>query len=64
MASRKRPAPLAKGTGPGMDLLAGVSNRDNSETLNRVQQHHLVARYGLDVDRARLVASLVWEVRQ
>lgn len=55
-----RPAPLATGTGLGIEKLASFSP-DNTENLPEVQAAFVAARFGLDATRAKLTAELAWE---
>lgn len=57
--AQKRLKPAPAGTGLGWNSLA-ASNRDNNENLPTLQEKWLVARFGLEATRARLVAEIAW----
>ncbi len=56
---RSKPAPLATGTGSRTAKLSGFGP-DSTNSLPEVQACFLVARFGLDGARARVVAELAW----
>ena len=58
---QKRVKP-ARGNGTGLGNLQCLAacDTENSAKPSQIQEKWLAARFGLDADRARLVASLAW----
>ena len=53
-------APRHKGTASGVAKLTSCCKPENSDAALDVQSQFLIARFGLDLVRARIVAELAW----